>query len=147
MKYVLSGVSLLLLFICSMLLASEDFPRTNWGAVMKVPTDKITQVDQALIDWGNWIKATHPLGPEDKNNLESLSITRSEPFDNHVYYVIIERYPTAEGLANHGRIYQQTVNSSEYKDVFRKFRSIVGPYFISAATQRRTVYSLVPSLE
>ena len=114
---------------------------------MKVPTDKITEVDQALIDWGNWIKATHPLGPEDKNNLESLSITRSEPFDNHVYYVIIERYPSAEGLANHGRIYQQTVNSSEYKDVFRKFRSIVGPYFISAATQRRTVYSLVPSLE
>ena len=81
MKYVFLGFSLLLLFIGSMLHASEDFPRTNWGAVMKVPTDKITEVDQALIDWGNWIKATHPLGPEDKNNLESLSITRSEPFD------------------------------------------------------------------
>ena len=62
-----------------------------------------------------------------------------------MYYVIVEVYPTAKGLENHQRIYQQTNSLTEYEDVFAKLRSVVGPYFISGATQRKTVYNLVPS--
>ena len=145
MKYTILIITAISLTIGSAIQAANDLPRTNWGAVMKVPVEKIESVDEALINWGNWIKKTHPLGKEDKNNLDSLSITRSEPFDGQVYYVIVELYPTAQGLANHQQIYQQTHSLPEYEDVFAKLRSVVGPYFISGATQRKTVYNLVPS--
>jgi hypothetical protein len=145
MKPICATLTFLVIVISSALHAADDKPRTNWGAVMKVPVEKMEAVDQALINWGNWIKETHPLGPEDENNLDNVSITRSEPFDGQVYYVIVEVYPTTKGLENHQRIYQQTNSLTEYEDVFAKLRSVVGPYFISGATQRKTVYNLVPS--
>ena len=40
---------------------ASDIPTTNWGAVLKVPVDKVEEVDKGLIAWGNWIKETHPL--------------------------------------------------------------------------------------
>ena len=78
--------------------AGDNLPRTNWGGVFKVPVEKIDEVDRATEKWANWIKETHPLGPDDENNLASLSITRSPPQAGYVYYVIVEIYPTPEGL-------------------------------------------------
>ena len=125
--------------------ASDNSPKTNWGGVFKVPVEKIDAVDRALKNWGNWIKETHPLGPDDENNLVSLSITKSEPANGHVYYVIVEIYPTPEGLMNHTKIYNETSWKSEYSPTFSDFGSTVMPYLISGSTQRHTVYHLVPS--
>ena len=54
---------------------ASDIPTTNWGAVLKVPVDKVEEVDKGLIAWGNWIKETHPMGDEDLG-LDSLTITK-----------------------------------------------------------------------
>ena len=35
---------------------SSDIPTTNWGAVLKVPLDKVEEVEKRLVEWGNWIK-------------------------------------------------------------------------------------------
>ena len=125
--------------------ASDNSPQTNWGGVFKVPVEKIDAVDRALKNWGNWIKETHPLGPDDENNLVSLSITKSEPANGHVYYVIVEIYPTPEGLMNHTKIYNETSWTSKYSPTFSDFGSTVMPYLISGSKQRHTVYHLVPS--
>ena len=125
--------------------ASDNSPQTNWGGVFKVPVEKIDAVDRAVKNWGNWIKETHPLGPDDENNLASLSITRSLPQSGYVYYVIVEIYPSPEGLKNHQRIYQETSWKSEYSPTFSDFGSTVMPYLISGSKQRHTVYHLVPS--
>ena len=125
--------------------ASDNSPKTNWGGVFKVPVEKIDAVDRALKNWGNWIKETHPLGPDDENNLVSLSITKSEPANGLVYYVIVEIYPTPEGLMNHTKIYNETSWKSKYSPTFSDFGSTVMPYLISGSTQRHTVYHLVPS--
>ena len=124
---------------------ANDKPHTNWGAVLKVPVEQSKAVDQVLINWGNWIKETHPLDAGDKNNLEYLSITKGEPIGEHIYYVIVEVYPTNAGLMNHQRIYGETSGTDKYKDVFSKLRSVAGPYFLGGATQRHSVYKLVPS--
>ena len=125
--------------------ASDNSPKTNWGGVFKVPVEKIDAVDRALKNWGNWIKETHPLGPDDENNLVSLSITKSEPANGHVYYVIVEIYPTPEGLMNHTKIYNETSWKSEYSPTFSDFGSTVMRYLISGSKQQHTVYHLVPS--
>ena len=125
--------------------ASDNPPLTNWGGVFKVPVDKIDAVDQAVKNWGNWIKETHPLGPDDENNLASLSITRSLPQAGYVYYVIVEIYPTPEGLKNHQIIYRETSWKSEYSSTFSDFGSTVMRYLISGSKQKHTVYHLVPS--
>ncbi len=124
---------------------ANDKPHTNWGAVLKVPVEQSKAIDQILINWGNWINETHPLDASDKNNLEYLSITKGEPVGGHIYYVIVEVYPTNAGLVNHQRIYRETSGTEKYKDVFSKLRSVAGPYFIGGATQRHSVYKLVPS--
>ena len=125
--------------------AGDPIPQTNWGGVFKVPVDKVDEVDQAARKWADWIKETHPLGPDDENNLASLSITRSLPQAGYVYYVIVEIYPTAAGLKNHQKIYQETSWKPEYSPTFSQFGSKVMPYLISGSKQRRTVYHLVPS--
>ena len=136
----------LIIFMFFVLTAfAGDKPQTNWGAVLKVPVEKSKSIDQILINWGNWIKETHPLDASDKNNLEYLSITKGEPIGNHIYYVIVEVYPTNAGLMNHQRIYGETSGTEKYKDVFSKLRSVAGPYFVGGATQRYSVYKLVPS--
>ena len=124
---------------------ANDKPHTNWGAVLKVPVEQSNAIDQILINWGNWINETHPLDASDKNNLEYLSITKGEPVGGHIYYVIVEVYTTNAGLMNHQRIYRETSGTEKYKDVFSKLRSVAGPYFIGGATQRHSVYKLVPS--
>ena len=124
---------------------ADDEPWTNWGAVLKVPVEQSQAIEQVLINWGNWIKETHPLDADDKNNLEYLSITKGEPIGGHIYYVIVEVYPTNAGLMNHQRIYGETSGTEKYKDVFSKLRSVAGPYFVGGATQRYSVYKLVPS--
>ena len=124
---------------------ANDKPHTNWGAVLKVPVEQSHAIDQVLINWGNWIKETHPLDAADKNNLEYLSITKGEPIGGHIYYVIVEVYPTNAGLMDHQRIYGETSGTEKYKDVFSKLRSVAGPYFVGGATQRYSVYKLVPS--
>ena len=85
------------------------------------------------------------LDAADKNNLEYLSITKGEPIGGYIYYVIVEVYPTNAGLMNHQRIYGETSGTEKYKDVFSKLRSVAGPYFVSGATQRHSVFKLVPS--
>ena len=84
--------------------AGDNLPRTNLGGVFKGPVEKIDEVDRATEKWANWIKETHPLGPDDENNLVSLSITRSLPQAGYVYYVIVEIYATPKGLLNHQKI-------------------------------------------
>ena len=108
--------------------ASDNFPQTNWGGVFKVPVEKIDEVDRATKKWANWIKETHPLGPDDENNLASLSITRSLPQAGYVYYVIVEIYPTPECLKNHQKIYQETSWKSEYSSTFSDFGSTAVSY-------------------
>ena len=125
--------------------AGDSLPRTNWGGVFKVPVEKIDEVDRATEKWANWIKETHPLGPDDENNLVSLSITRSPPQAGYVYYVIVEIYPTPEGLKNHQKIYQETSWKAEYSPTFSDFGTKVMRYLISGSKQRHTVYHLVPS--
>ena len=125
--------------------AGDNSPQTNWGGVFKVPVDKIDAVDQAVKNWGNWIKETHPLGPDDENNLASLSVTRSLSQSGYVYYVIVEIYPTPEGLKNHQKIYRETNWKPEYSSTFSDFGSTVMPYLISGSKQKHTVYHLVPS--
>ena len=125
--------------------ASDNPPLTNWGEVFKVPVEKIDEVDRATEKWANWIKETHPLGPDDENNLASLSITRSLPQAGYVYYVIVEIYPTPEGLKNHQKIYRETNWKSEYSSTFSDFGSTVMRYLISGSKQKHTVYHLVPS--
>ena len=124
---------------------ANEKPHTNWGAVLKVPVEQSKAIDQILINWGNWIKETHPLDASDKNNLEYLSITKGEPIGGHIYYVIVEVYPTNAGLMNHQRIFGETSGTEKYKDVFSKLRSVAGPYFVGGATQRHSVYKLIPS--
>ena len=125
--------------------ASDNSPQTNWGGVFKVPVEKIEEVDRATEKWANWIKETHPLGPDNENNLVSLSITRSPPQAGYVYYVIVEIYPTPEGLKNHQKIYQETSWKAEYSPTFSDFGAKVMRYLISGSKQRHTVYHLVPS--
>ena len=147
MKNLLVIMSFILISVSTSIRSDNHAAQTNWGAVLKVPVDKTNAVDQVLKNWGNWIKETHPLDSKDENNLASLSITKGEPVDEHVYYVIVEIYPTAKGLQNHRSIYQQTSGTDKYKGVFSELRSVAGPYFISTATQRHTVYHLVPSMK
>ena len=125
--------------------AGDPLHQTNWRGVFKVPVEKVDDVDQAARKWADWIKETHPLGSDDENNLASLSITRSLPQAGYVYYVIVEIYPTAAGLKNHQKIYQETSWKSEYSPTFSEFGSKVMRYLVSGSKQRRTVYHLVPS--
>jgi len=125
--------------------ASDNSPQTNWGGVFKVPVEKIDEVDRATVKRANWIKETHPQGPDNENNLVSLSITRSPPQAGYVYYVIVEIYPTPEGLKNHQKIYQETSWKAEYSPTFSDFGAKVMRYLISGSKQRHTVYHLVPS--
>ena len=74
--------------------SASAIPTTNWGAVLKVPLSKVGDVEKGLVEWGNWIKDTHPMGDE-ALGLDSLTITKGNPIGDHVYYVIVERYDTA----------------------------------------------------
>ena len=125
--------------------AGDNSPQTNWGGVFREPVEKIEEVDRATEKWANWIKETHPLGPDNENNLVSLSITRSPPQAGYVYYVIVEIYPTPVGLKNHQKIYQETSWKAEYSPTFSDFGAKVMRYLISGSKQRHTVYHLVPS--
>mgnify|MGYP007000174311 len=57
----------------------------------------------------------------------------------------VEIYPTAAGLKNHQKIYQETSWKPEYSPTFSEFGSKVMRYLVSGSKQRRTVYHLVPS--
>ena len=138
------GSFIIFMFFVLTAFANEKL-QTNWGAVLKVPVDQTEAIDEILVNWGNWIKETHPLDAQDNNNLEYLSITKGEPVGDYIYYVIVEVYPTNVGLMNHQKIYGKTSGTEKYKDVFSKLRSVAGPYFLGGATQRHTVYKLVPS--
>ena len=145
MKYFFVSISCVVFLTIVQLQASENSLRTNWGAVLKVPVDKEDEVDRVTKNWGNWIKETHPLGADDENNLMNLSITKGEPSNGYIYYIIAEIYPTNAGLKNHQKIYSETSNTDRYRSVFAELRSVAGPYFMPGATQRHTVYNLVPS--
>ena len=59
--------------------ASDNSPQTNWGGVFKVPVEKINEVDRATEKWANWIKETHPLGPDNENNLVNFRLLEALP--------------------------------------------------------------------
>ena len=126
--------------ISSYTLAS-DIPTTNWGAVLKVPVEKVEEVDSGLIEWGNWIKETHPMGDEE-NGLDSLTITKGKPVDGNVYYVIVERYDTPAGLKNHQTLYQRD-SGGAYASTFSKLY-FMRAYRVSGSEQKQTVFSIVP---
>ena len=98
MKYFFVSTCCVVFLTIVQLQASENSLRTNWGAVLKVPVDKEDEVDRVTKNWGNWIKETHPLGTDDENNLMNLSITKGEPSNGYIYYIIAEIYPTNAGL-------------------------------------------------
>ena len=88
MKYFFVSICCVVFLTIAQLQASENSLRTNWGAVLKVPVDKEDEVDRVTKNWGNWIKETHPLGTDDENNLMNLSITKGEPSNGYIYYII-----------------------------------------------------------
>ena len=120
---------------------SSDIPTTNWGAVLKVPLDKVEEVEKGLIEWGNWIKETHPMGDEDMG-LDSLTITKGDATKTHVYYVVVERYRTVEGLRNHQKLFRRDVNG-DYASMFGKL-GFFQQYRVYKSEQLKTVFSIVP---
>ena len=120
---------------------ASDTPITNWGAVLKVPLDKVAEVDAGLTEWGTWIKETHPMGDEE-NGLDSLTITKGNPTNGHVYYVIVERYDDAAGLRNHQSLYQRD-SMGDYSSTFSKLY-FMRAYRVSGSEQKKTVFSIVP---
>ena len=120
---------------------ASDIPTTNWGAVLKVPLDKVEEVEKGLIEWGNWIKETHPMGDEDMG-LDSLTITKGDATKTHVYYVVVERYRTVEGLRNHQKLFRRDVNG-DYASMFGKL-SFFQQYRVYKSEQLKTVFSIVP---
>ena len=132
------------IFISFPVYSSEDIPKTGWGAVLKVPVEEIEYVDKWLVEWGNWIKDTHPMGADEKDGLESLTITKSDEASGHVYYVIIERYHSVSGLKNHTKIFQRDVGGA-YQNMFSKLY-FFNKYRVASSEQRKTLYSLIPSI-
>ena len=132
------------LAIFSVTFAAEPIPDTGWGTVLKVPIAEVERVEQGLIEWSNWIKDTHPLGGEE-NGLESLTITKSYEFENHVIYVVVERYRDSAGLRNHQKTFQRDVRG-EYSKMFAKL-SFFQQYRISGSEQNKTLVSIIPSVE
>ena len=120
---------------------ASDIPTTNWGAVLKVPVDKVEEVDKGLIAWGNWIKETHPIGDEDLG-LDSLTITKGHAAMGHVYYVIVERYDTPAGLSNHQSLFRRDVQG-DYASTFSKLW-FMRTYRVLGSEQKKTVFSIVP---
>ena len=139
MKRVLATAAFLMTFGTACL--SSDIPTTNWGAVLKVPLDKVEEVEKGLIEWGNWIKETHPMGDEDMG-LDSLTITKGNATKTHVYYVVVERYRTVEGLRNHQKLFRRDVNG-DYASMFGKL-SFFQQYRVYKSEQLKTVFSIVP---
>ena len=120
---------------------ASDIPSTNWGAILKVPLDKVQQVEAGLIEWGNWIKDTHPMGDEELG-LDSLTITKGNQTSGYVYYVILERYDTTEAFRNHQRLYRRD-SSGDYASTFSKL-SFMSTYRIYGSDQRKTLFSIIP---
>ena len=120
---------------------ASDIPTTNWGAVLKVPLSKVGEVEKGLVEWGNWIKETHPMGDEDLG-LDSLTITKGNPVGDHVYYVIVERYDTTDGLKNHQSLFRRDV-SGNYASMFSKL-GFMRAYRLSGSEQLKTLFSIVP---
>ena len=141
MKSICAGLASLVIVISSALHAADDKPTTNWGAVLKVPLDKVEEVDKGLIEWGNSIKETHPMGDEDLG-LDSLTITKGNQTMGHVYYVIVERYDTPAGLRNHQSLYQRD-SMADYASTFSKL-SFMRTYRVSGSEQKKTLFSIVP---
>ena len=123
---------------------AEAIPDTGWGTVLKVPSAEVERVEQGLIEWSNWIKDTHPLG-EEENGLESLTITKSYEFENHVTYVVVERYRDSAGLRNHQKTFQRDVRGP-YSKMFAKL-SFFQQYRISGSEQNKTLVSIIPSVK
>ena len=135
---------LLAILISFPVYSSDDIPKTGWGAVLKVPVEEIEYVDKWLVEWGNWIKDTHPMGADEKDGLESLTITKSDEASGYIYYVIIERYHSVSGLKNHTKIFQRDVGGA-YQNMFSKLY-FFNKYRVSSSEQRKTLYSLIPSI-
>ena len=121
--------------------SASDISTTNWGAVLKVPLSKVGEVEKGLVEWGNWIKETHPMGDEDLG-LDSLTITKGNPVGDHVYYVIVERYDTTDGLKNHQSLFRRDV-SGNYASMFSKL-GFMRAYRLSGSEQLKTLFSIVP---
>ena len=135
---------LLAILISFPVYSSDNIPKTGWGAVLKVPVEEIEYVDKWLVEWGNWIKNTHPMGADEKDGLESLTITKSDEASGHLYYVIIERYHSESGLKNHTKIFQRDVGGA-YQNMFSKLY-FFNKYRVASSEQRKTLYSLIPSI-
>ncbi len=94
-----------------------------------------------MLDAGN---ERHALGRDGENNLVSPSITKSEPANGHIYYVIVKIDPASEGLTNHMKSYNETNWREKYRSTFPDFGMEVMQDRISGSTQRHTAYHLIP---
>ena len=139
MKFIIALVAFMIGFGQAAL--ASDIPTTNWGAVLKVPLSKVSEVEKGLVEWGNWIKETHPMGDEDLG-LDSLTITKGNPVGDYVYYVIVERYDTTDGLKNHQSLFRRDV-SGNYASMFSKL-GFMRAYRLSGSEQLKTLFSIVP---
>ena len=81
---------------------------------------------------------------KEENGLESLTITKSYASENHVFYVIVERYRDNAGLKNHQQLFQRDVRGA-YANMFAKL-SFFRQYRIAGSEQNQTLYSLIPSV-
>ena len=120
---------------------ASDIPTTNWGAVLKVPLSKVEDVKKGLVEWGSWIKETHPMGDE-ALGLDSLTITKANPIGDQVYNVIDERYDTTEGIKNHQSLFRRDV-SGNYASIFSKL-GFMNAYKVGGSEQVKALFSIVP---
>ena len=139
MKLVIALVACMIAF-CQAVLAS-DLSTTNWGAVLKVPLSKFDEVDKGLVEWGNWIKKTHPMGDE-YLGLDSLNITKGKPFGDNLYYVTLEGNRTTEGLKNHQSLFRRDV-SGNYASMFSKL-GFMRVCRVSGSEQLKTLFGIIP---
>jgi len=120
---------------------ASDIPTTIWGAVLKVSLSKFEDVKKGLVEWGSWIKETHPMGDE-ALGLDSLTITKANPIGDQVYYVIVERYETTEGIKNHQSLFRRDV-SGNYASIFSKL-GFMNAYRVGGFEQVKALFSIVP---
>ena len=138
MKLVIALVACMVGFYRSA--SASDIPTINWGGVLKLPLAKVVEVEKGLVEWGSWLKQTHPMGDEDLG-LDSLTITKANPVAEHEYYVIVERYDPTDGLKKLQTLFSRDV-SRNYSSMFYKL-GFMPAYRVSGSEQLKTFFSIV----
>ena len=85
--------------------------------------------------------AAQPMGDEEMG-LDSLTITKGDATKTHVYYVVVERYRTVDGLRNHQKQFRKDSNG-DYASLLGNL-GFFSQYRVYKSEQRKTVFSIIP---